>query len=103
MEVLSEAMNTCNPALGALLMQGYCLRAELDGGEDPPSAWIAERPDVRLSASTPLALLGLAMLWQQHGPRWQAAKNPHIHDSAHLYERLLDGETIFGFSRDLER
>lgn len=87
MEILSEAMNVYSPALEVLRAQGFCLFGEFDC-DDETKAWIAERPDVRLSAGTPIALLGLAMLWQQRGVDW--AKG----NGSRLYDRLLDGERI---------
>ena len=100
MEVLSEAMNTYNPALEVLLSRGYCLFGEFESDDGPLRAWIAERSDVRLAATTPLGLLGLAMLWEQQGPAWRTRTKLGPNDRSILYDRLLDGERIFPTSSD---
>lgn len=87
METLREAMNVYNPALDVLRSLGYCLFGEFERDEEV-RVWIAERGDVRLSAASPLALLGLAMLWQQRGANWRRGPN------LPLYDRILDGERI---------
>lgn len=87
MEVLSEAMNAYDPALETLQSQGYSLFGEFEG-EDGAQTWIAERTDVRLSAGTPLALLGLAALWNERGVEWRRRDVPS------LYNRIVDCERI---------
>ena len=93
MEVLSEAMNTYNPALDVLLSLGYCLFGEFDSDDGPPRAWMAERSDIRLAGSTPLVLLGLAMLWEQRGVGWRSSMRSELGRSD-LYSRLLEGERV---------
>ena len=86
MEILSEAMNTYDPALEVLHSQGYHLSGDFD--EDRNQTWVAERGDIRLSGGTPLALLGLAMLWQCRGTNWRRRTGTS------LYDRILDGEMV---------
>lgn len=87
LEQLSEAMNTYGPALALLLSHGYSLTAASDH-EDALTTWTAESAQVRLSATDPLVLLGLAALWGEYGDQWQAT------GGSALYDRALDGETL---------
>src|SRR5512142_3212128 len=84
---LAEAGNTWGPALAMLLSSGYTLSVDFDEESDR-SDWTAESDDVRLSASNPLVLLGLAALWQRHGAGWREVRGGDILD------RLLDGGTV---------
>ena len=87
MHVLTAAMNAHPPALTLLLSHGFTLKTL--GGDESVDTWIAESSKVRLAAADPLALLGLAALWQAHGRSWREVRGGAI-----LYGRLLDGESV---------
>ena len=89
MQLLSQAMNTYTPALLCLQKIGYELRAVDDDDGEDQTIWIAENAEVRLSAFDPLALLGLASLWQMRGKDWSKG-----HEEQSLYDLLMDGQVI---------
>lgn len=82
---LSEAANTWGPALELLRSQGFTLRIS---DEEAQTIWIAERAEIRITASDPLTLLGLASLWSARGADWRTCADPG------LYDRILDGEAV---------
>ncbi len=86
MNVLTDAMNTYAPSLAQLRADGYTLHAE--GGDESIDTWVATSHEVRLTASSPIALLGLAAMWRAHGPAWSTNRVDN------LYDRLLDGEIV---------
>lgn len=84
---LAEAMNTYTPCLAVLVVKGFKVSAEFP--EDKSADWCADNGQVRLAASSPVALLGLAALWEARGQNWRKGKN-----EPNLYDRVLEGETI---------
>jgi hypothetical protein len=70
MEHIAAAGNTEVPAFLALLKEGCRVDRELvpEFGE----RWIAEKGDLRVSAESPLQVLGLYWMRRQRGPSWQA-------------------------------
>lgn len=63
--IFSDAGNTQNPALLVLAKMGYVVRAVCDPDEDSDVVWIALRGGDRLEASSPVELLGSALLVQE--------------------------------------
>jgi hypothetical protein len=70
MEHITAAGNTEIPAYLALLQEGCRVHRELvpELGE----RWIAEKGDFRVSAESPLQVLGLYWMRKQRGLNWQA-------------------------------
>ena len=64
---ISEAGNTLAPALAVLRGMGYDVKRE--SGNDGWYAAISSRCSLR--AEDPLALLGLAKLYEARGAKWQ--------------------------------
>lgn len=85
--VLSEAMNTYSPCLSALVAKGFRITADFP--QDKPSDWYADNGQVRLTASSPVALLGLASLWESRGEKWKKRS-----DEPDLYDQVLEGKSI---------
>lgn len=82
-----DAPNTHNPALIALREKGYVLGIyppdEPDHGEGPRTEighWFARSGDREFVAGDPLALLGLAALWEHRGDNWRRVGDPDIDD-----------------------
>jgi hypothetical protein len=88
MTKLSEAMNCYNPALYVLVAWGYTCWMEYDE-IDATSTWMARQGDVQLSASNPLALIGLAAIWKERGRGWSKTSS-----EPDLYTGALDGSEI---------
>jgi hypothetical protein len=85
--VLTEAMNTYNSCLAVLVEKGFKVSAEFP--EDKSADWRADNGQVCLAASSPVALLGLAALWEARGEYWRQ-KN----EDPGLYDRVLEGASI---------
>lgn len=62
MIIFSDAGNTQNPALLVLAEMGYRVHVTYDPQLVDVPAWIAARGERRLEASSPVSLLGLALL-----------------------------------------
>jgi hypothetical protein len=86
-EALSEAMNTYNPCLAVLVEKGFKVSGDLP--EAGTARWLAENDRVRISASSPVSLLGLVALWETRGEGWR--KKPEDPD---YYDLILEGESI---------
>lgn len=70
MERLVEAMNVANPALLVLVKRGYLVDIRPAGVPNGDvHLWCAKKNDTTLVAHAPLALLGLAALWERYGSR----------------------------------
>ncbi|WP_063693475.1 hypothetical protein [Bradyrhizobium stylosanthis] len=65
-ETIAAAGNTEAPAYLTLVQLGYSL--DRDGEE----RWIAKKGTLELVADCPLELLGLSLMRNERGPRWQA-------------------------------
>jgi hypothetical protein len=70
MEQISEAGNVEVPAYLALLQLGYQLERRFS--ENRSEIWIAVNDNLKLSASSPLELLGLHSMRTIRGPEWKA-------------------------------
>ncbi len=70
MEQITAAGNTEIPAYLALLRFGFAVTRTVNGEEEN---WVAEKTDLRLSAPTPLQLLGLYAMRQTRGSEWAAS------------------------------
>jgi hypothetical protein len=55
------------PAYWALVARGFDIHSDERG------KWTASKGDVIFSADSPLALLGIAAMFDARGPRWQAS------------------------------
>jgi hypothetical protein len=84
---IREAMNTYNPCLSVLVSKGY--RVSADFPEDGAADWCVENDHIRISATSPIALLGLIALWENRGDAWR--KRSH---EPNLYDQILDGKSI---------
>ena len=89
MDVLTEAMNTYAAAIRELVSLGFRVRAVTEQDADPNSLteWLASDPEVRLHASSPIGLLGLAAIWRSRRADWRTANRE-------LYDRALSGEVL---------
>ena len=86
-KAIAEAMNTYNPCLSVLVSKGYRVSAEFP--EDGAADWCAENGQVRISASSPVSLLGLIALWESRGEGWKKRS-----DEPDLYDQVLEGKPI---------
>jgi hypothetical protein len=85
--VLSEAMNTYTPCLSTLVGKGF--RVTADFFDDKPADWYADNGQVRLAASSPVSLLGLAALWESRGESWRKGS-----EEPDLYHHILEHKSL---------
>jgi len=81
---LVDALNTRNPCLVVIRDWGYEIGLNPVDEEFGIGKWWAKKDDMEISASDPLALLGLVCLYEKRGRKWLRPEDPDI------YEEVID-------------
>ncbi|MER5640920.1 hypothetical protein ABT095_28720 [Kitasatospora sp. NPDC002227] len=92
MASLTSHINVWETCLQLLARRGYHLEAELPD-EDSPTVWLAGKNGFTFSAETPIALLGLATVYEDIHPEtdhpyWWSANTSRTEPL--LYDTLLE-------------
>lgn len=67
---LRIAMNTFEPALDIIKDKGFLISCDISKENDNYNEWVAIKDDFEISATNPVELLGLVLIYENFGEDW---------------------------------